>query len=109
MLIAVSQRIREVGLRKAVGAKNGDVMVQFLIESATISFLGGAIGIVIGIILADLISLIVNSLGYFWPFLVSFESIFVATLVSILIGLVFGIYPARKASQISPMEALRYE
>jgi putative ABC transport system permease protein len=109
MLIAVSQRIREVGLRKAVGAKNTDVMTQFLIESATISFLGGAMGIVIGIIFAYLISLVVSSLGYFWPFLVSFESVSVAAVVSILIGLVFGIYPARKASQISPMEALRYE
>lgn len=109
MLIAVSQRIREVGLRKAVGARTSDVMTQFLVESATISFTGGVIGIILGLIFAYLISIIVQQFGYNWPFLVSGASIFVATVVSILIGIVFGVYPARKASRISPMEALRYE
>ena len=109
MLIAVSQRIKEVGLRKAVGARNFDVMIQFLIESAAISFLGGAIGIVLGIGVSFLVSVIVNSLGYNWQFLISIESILAAVIVSILIGIIFGLYPARKASKISPMEALRYE
>lgn len=109
MLIAVSQRIREVGLRKAVGARTNDVMTQFLVESATISFTGGIIGIILGLIFAYLASIVIQQFGYNWPFLVSGTSIFVATVVSILIGIVFGVYPARKASKISPMEALRYE
>jgi putative ABC transport system permease protein len=109
MLIAVSQRIREVGLRKAVGARSSDVMTQFLVESSVVSFLGGTIGIIFGLIISYLISAVVQYFGYKWPFLVSLESIIVATLVSILIGIIFGIYPARKASHVSPMEALRYE
>jgi len=109
MLIAVSQRIREVGLRKALGAKNADVMAQFLIESATVSFLGGAAGIILGILISFLASIIIQSLGYNWPFLISIWSIIIAVAVSILIGIIFGLYPAYKAARVSPMEALRYE
>lgn len=110
MLISVNQRIREVGLRKAVGAKNGIIMIQFLIESATITLVGGIIGIISGVMLAYLISAVVtNFFGYDWAFIVSWQSVMVATVVSILIGVVFGIYPARKAARVSPMEALRYE
>jgi len=110
MLISVNQRIREVGLRKAVGAKNGTIMTQFLIESVTITLIGGIIGIILGVLIAFLISIIIiNIFGYDWKFIVSWQSIAVATTVSILIGLIFGLYPARKASHISPMEALRYE
>ncbi len=109
MIMAVNQRIREIGLRKAVGAKNSDVQMQFLIESIFISFLGGIIGIIIGILVSFTISKIIQYLQYNWPFLITWQSIVVASLVSIVIGIIFGIYPARKASQISPMEALRYE
>ncbi len=110
MLISVNQRIREVGLRKAVGAKNTAIMSQFLIESVTITLIGGIIGIILGILIALIISLVViKGFGYDWEFIVSWQSIAVATTVSILIGLIFGLYPARKASHISPMEALRYE
>ncbi|MFZ2154023.1 MAG: ABC transporter permease [Candidatus Moraniibacteriota bacterium] len=109
MLIAVSQRIKEVGLRKAVGAKNVDVLIQFLVESATISFFGGAIGVIFGIGVSLLASVIINSLGYDWQFLISIESIMVGVAVSVLIGIIFGLYPALKAAKISPMEALRYE
>ncbi|MFH0969488.1 MAG: ABC transporter permease [Patescibacteria group bacterium] len=109
MLIAVSQRIKEVGLRKAVGAKNGEIISQFLIESAVISSAGGIIGIIGGVIMAFLASLVMQKLDYVWPFLVSPYSIAAAFFVSVFIGIIFGIYPARKASRISPMEALRYE
>ncbi len=109
MLIAVNQRIREVGLRKAVGAKNDDVMTQFLIESAFVSFVGGMIGIIFGVLVSFLISVIVNAIGYEWQFLISLNSILIAISVSIAIGLIFGVYPARKAAKVSPMEALRYE
>lgn len=109
MLISVNQRIREVGLRKAVGARTRHIITQFLVESAFITLIGGVIGIVFGIVISALASVIINSLGYNWEFLISFSSIVTATFVSVMIGLVFGLYPARKASQISPMEALRYE
>ncbi len=109
MLLAVNQRIREVGLRKAVGAKNSDVWTQFLIESVFISFLGGVIGIIIGIAISGLTAIIIQSLQYVWPFIISWQSIVAAIGVSFAIGIIFGIYPAGKASRISPMEALRYE
>ena len=109
MLIAVNQRVREVGLRKAVGARNSEIISQFLIESATISSLGGIIGIIMGVFLAFLASVIIPALGYFWPLIISPESVLVAFGVSLLIGIIFGIYPARRASRVSPMEALRYE
>ena len=109
MLLAVNQRIREVGLRKAVGAKNTDVWTQFLIESVFISFLGGVIGIIIGIAISGLTAIIIQSLQYVWPFIISWQSIVAAIGVSFVIGIIFGIYPAGKASRISPMEALRYE
>lgn len=109
MLLAVNQRIREVGLRKAVGAKNSDVEFQFLVESVFISFFGGIIGVILGIVISFLVSLVMQYLQYTWPFIISWQSIVVATLVSAGIGIVFGYYPARKASRISPMEALRYE
>ncbi|MDO9230881.1 MAG: ABC transporter permease [bacterium] len=109
MLLAVNQRIREVGLRKAVGAKNSDVWTQFLIESVFISFLGGIIGIIIGIAISFVTAIIIQSLQYVWPFIISWQSIVAAIGVSFAIGIIFGIYPAGKASRISPMEALRYE
>jgi ABC-type antimicrobial peptide transport system permease subunit len=109
MLVAVSQRIREVGLRKAVGAKNEDILYQFIIESATVSSVGGVIGIVFGVLISFLIAIVVQALGYEWPLLISPLSILIAVIISISIGIIFGSYPARKASRVSPMEALRYE
>lgn len=109
MLIAVNQRIHEIGLRKAIGAKNADIMIQFIVESATVSFVGGIIGIGFGILVSFIIYLIANALGYNWMFIISPWSIIVATVVSILIGIIFGLWPANKASKISPMEALRHE
>lgn len=109
MLISVSQRIREIGLRKAVGARPIHIVTQFLIESAFITLLGGIIGILFGIFVAFLAALIIPALGYDWRFIVPLSSIVLAFSVSIVIGLSFGLYPALKASRISPMEALRYE
>ncbi len=109
MLIVVNQRIKEVGLRKAIGARDHDILAQFLIESSSISFFGGVFGIILGIIISYIAAIVMQYLQYKWPFMISWQSIIVAALVSIGIGVVFGMYPARKASRISPMEALRYE
>ncbi len=109
MLLAVNQRIREVGLRKAVGAKNSDVWKQFLIESVVISLLGGILGIIIGIAISFIAAVIIQHLQYTWPFIISWQSVIVAIGVSASIGIIFGFYPAGKAAKISPMEALRYE
>lgn len=109
MLISVQQRIKEIGLRKAVGARNRHIITQFLIESVFLTLVGGVIGIIFGIFVSFLASVIINYLGYSWQFLISIGSIVLATSVAVAIGLLFGLYPARKASRISPMEALRYE
>jgi putative ABC transport system permease protein len=109
MLIAVNQRIREIGLRKAVGAKNSNIIAQFLIETVFITLTGGILGILFGILIAYLASLIINRLGTSWQFIITWQSVVLGTGVTILIGLIFGLYPARKAAKVSPMEALRYE
>jgi putative ABC transport system permease protein len=109
MLIAANQRIREIGTRKAVGARNSDIMTQFLVESSTVSLTGGIIGIIGGVITSYLVAVVARLLGYNWSFIISWQSILVAVGISILIGIIFGLFPARRASRISPMEALRYE
>lgn len=109
MLISVSQRVREIGLRKAVGARPHHVITQFLIESSFITLAGGFIGILLGILLSFLVALIIPRLGYDWEFLVPLSSVLIGFGVSFVIGIVFGLYPALKASKVSPMEALRYE
>jgi putative ABC transport system permease protein len=105
MLVTVKERTREIGLRKAVGAKNINIMNQFLIESISITLIGGSIGIIGG----TLISVGANLLGYNWEFMISFYSIIIAVGVSSAVGLVFGLYPANKAANLEPVEALRYE
>ena len=109
MLISVNQRIKEVGLRKSIGANNKDILTQFLVEAIFVSLVGGLVGILLGFIISFLIFIIINYLGYDWEFLVSIFSIIIAVVISVTVGIIFGIYPARKASQISPMEALHYE
>ena len=109
MLVSVKQRIWEIGLRQAVGAKKSDIILQFLIESIFITFSGGIAGIVLGGLISYLASLIIRRLGYELQFFLPFQSVLLAASIAILIGLIFGMYPARKAGRVSPMEALRYE
>jgi len=109
MLATVEERINEIGLRKAVGAKNFQIMMQFLIETVTITFISGIIGIILGVLVSWAITFFVTMMGYKWDLVISIPSIFLASFVSILIGIVFGVAPARKASRLNPIEALRYE
>ncbi|MFA5072132.1 MAG: FtsX-like permease family protein, partial [Candidatus Pacearchaeota archaeon] len=109
MLATVQERTKEIGLRKAIGAKNADITRQFLIEAMAITFISGLIGIVIGSLFLILISVIINAMNYHWDLIISPLSIILGCIVSIGIGLIFGIAPARKASLLNPIEALRYE
>jgi len=109
MLISVNQRIKEVGLRKSIGAKNKDILIQFLVEAIFVSLIGGIVGIISGIFISFIIFIVVQYLGYEWEFLVSAGSIIIAVIISVVVGVIFGTYPAQKASKISPMEALHYE
>ena len=109
MLATVAERTREIGLRKAVGASNSAIMKQFLLEAGMLTFLGGIIGIIIGILISYIISLVMKYLGYDWAFVISITSVLLAIGVSILTGVIFGLYPALKASKLNPIDALRYE
>lgn len=109
MLISLRQRIREIGLRKALGALNRDIVFQFIVESVFIACVGAVIGVVVGLLFTWITAIIIQKLGYVWTFLITFSSVGVAFLISVAIGVVFGIYPARKAARVSPTESLRYE
>ncbi|MFA6547888.1 MAG: ABC transporter permease [Candidatus Magasanikbacteria bacterium] len=109
MLAAVQERTREIGLRKALGAKNRHIVQQFLIESIGITFIGGIIGIILGILISYIVAKVAQNMGYDWDFAISISAIVVGCVVSVGIGLIFGIVPARRASQLDPIEALRYE
>jgi putative ABC transport system permease protein len=106
MLVSVTERTREIGLRKAIGAKRLVILAQFLIEAALIGLFGGLLGVGMGWGLAQLISLASN--GAFGA-LVSIDSVVIAVSFSALVGIVFGVYPAWRASKLNPIEALRYE
>lgn len=109
MLVSVQERIREIGLRKAVGAKSRQILFQFLIETIVLTFLAGVIGIIFGIFVSYGIFAIITFLGYDWEFSISLFSILLGVIVSSGIGLIFGLVPARRASRLNPIEALRYE
>lgn len=109
MLATVQERTQEIGLRKAIGAKSNQITFQFLIESVVITFIGGAIGIFLGIIISVVVAQVAQSLGYSWDLVITPSSILLGAGVSVGIGLIFGIIPARRASKLNAIEALRYE
>lgn len=108
MLVIVAERTKEIGLRKAVGARYRDIMNQFVMEAVAISLLGGLIGIIIGVLCSYLVSLVITTyLGMDWPFVISFGAIAISFLVAAMFGVVFGWYPAKEAARLSPIDALR--
>jgi len=104
MLAAILERTREIGVRRAVGARRWDIIRQFIIEAVLISFAGGLVGVVLGFAMSQLIAWLAG-----WSTIVTISSILLAFVVSISVGLIFGIYPAVKAARLDPVEAIRYE
>jgi len=104
MLVAVNERTREIGIRKAVGAKKRDIVVQFLTEAVIISLIGGVLGIISGVGIASLLMVVIGM-----PLIVSIWAIMLATFVAIFVGVISGVYPAMRAAALDPVEALRYE
>jgi putative ABC transport system permease protein len=104
MLVSVTERTREIGVRLAVGAHGRDILTQFLIEAVSLSLVGGVIGILLGLGTSRVLSVVAH-----WPTLISIPSIIAAFFVSAAVGIFFGFYPARQAAQLDPIEALRYE
>src|SRR5512146_46799 len=104
LLVSVTERTREIGVRMAVGAKRRHIVIQFLIEAMTLSVLGGALGIILGVVGAKLTTVIAG-----WPTIISSDVIVIAFFFSRVVGLFFGLYPANKAARLNPIEALRYE
>jgi len=105
MLVTVTERTKEIGLLKAIGATRSDILVQFLIESIVLTLSGGTVGIILGVSLSFLLSNVLLHI----PFVMSLTSILLAVGVSSVVGLVFGLYPAQRAARLSPIDALRYE
>jgi len=104
MLASVMERTREIGVRRAVGARQRDILSQFLVEAMVLSFAGGLLGVLLGFILTKVIALYAG-----WRTLVSVSAIILAFTVSAAVGIVFGIYPARQAARLDPIVSLRYE
>jgi putative ABC transport system permease protein len=104
MLVSVTERTREIGIRKALGARRHEIMLQFLIESATMSLAGGFIGVLCGVIVAQIVTVLIG-----FPSSVAIWSVLVGLLMSTAVGLFFGVYPAKQAAMLDPIVALRAE
>jgi putative ABC transport system permease protein len=104
MLVSVTERTREIGIRKALGARSNDVLLQFLIESATMALVGGALGVLFGITVAKTITFFIGM-----PSVIKLWAVAAGLLVSASVGLFFGVYPARRAAMLDPIAALRFE
>jgi putative ABC transport system permease protein len=104
MLVSVTERTREIGIRRAIGARRADILLQFLFESAFLSLAGGVLGVLLGMLAASLVSQLAR-----WPTMIQPGAVIVAFGFATLIGLFFGFYPARRAATLDPIEALRYE
>jgi putative ABC transport system permease protein len=110
MLVSVTERTHEIGLRKAIGATEKDILVQFLLEAILLTLIGGVIGIILGAGFSFLASIILTKFaGLNWGFTFPVSAAFLGLGVSAGVGLIFGIYPARQAAKKDPIEALRYE
>lgn len=109
MYVSVNQRTREIGLRKAVGATSWDILLQFLLEAVVLTMIGGVLGVLGGVGFSFLLSKIIVRFQATWQFQLNYEALLISLVVSILIGIVFGLYPARRAAGKNPIEALRYE
>jgi putative ABC transport system permease protein len=104
MLVSVTERTREIGIRKALGARSGDVMQQFLIESLTLALIGGALGVILGVAVAKTVTIMIGM-----PSEVKVWTVLAGLLMAGSVGVFFGVYPAHKAAQLDPITALRFE
>ena len=109
MLVSVTERTREIGLRKALGARKADILIQFLTESSVLSLIGGIIGICLGWLIAFVVGRIAAANNAQINPSIGLDTILLATLFSTAVGLFFGLYPANRAANLEPVEALRYE
>jgi putative ABC transport system permease protein len=108
MLVSVTERTREIGIRKAVGARRQDILIQFLLESATLSLMGGVIGVGLGWVASRLMGTFQLGSSGINP-VVGLDTVVMATVFSMAVGVFFGVYPATRAARLNPIEALRYE
>jgi putative ABC transport system permease protein len=104
MLVSVTERTREIGIRKAMGARRADVLLQFLIESATMALVGGALGVLCGIVIAKTVTALIGM-----PSAIKLWAVAAGLIVSASVGVFFGVYPARRAARLDPIAALRFE
>jgi ABC-type antimicrobial peptide transport system permease subunit len=110
MLVSVSERTKEIGLRKALGARSRDILRQFLTEAIILTGIGGIVGVVVGTAISVIVSAVLaRTIAEDWAFAFPLFGAFLGVGVSVVVGLIFGIYPAHQASKKSPIEALRYE